>query len=62
MKVHTDYLWFTTEKRHQFVNITDDVAAIARASRALSINLSKRIYLPPFGIPPHMGPFELNIN
>ena len=28
MKVLTDYLWFTTKKRQEFVRITDDVAGI----------------------------------
>jgi secondary thiamine-phosphate synthase enzyme len=32
MKVHTDYLWFTTEKRQEFIRITDDVAAIVKKS------------------------------
>ena len=32
MKVHTDYLWFNTAKRQEFVRITDDVAAIVAAS------------------------------
>ncbi len=32
MIVHTDYLVFTTKKRQEFVRITDDVAAIAKAS------------------------------
>ena len=32
MKVHTDYLWFTTEGRQQILRIADDVAGIVNAS------------------------------
>jgi len=32
MKVHTDYLWFNTKKRQEFVRITDDIAGIVSAS------------------------------
>ena len=32
MIVHTDYLWFNTPKRQEFVRITDEVAGIAKAS------------------------------
>jgi len=32
MKSHTDYLWFTTKKRHEFLNITDKVADIVYKS------------------------------
>ena len=32
MTVHTDYLWFNTRKRQEFVRITDEVAAIVKAS------------------------------
>lgn len=32
MKVHTDYLWFNTKKRQEFVRITDDVASIVNVS------------------------------
>jgi secondary thiamine-phosphate synthase enzyme len=32
MLVHTDYLWFNTKKRQEFIRITDDVAAIVKAS------------------------------
>ncbi|HEY1913036.1 MAG TPA: secondary thiamine-phosphate synthase enzyme YjbQ [Vicinamibacterales bacterium] len=32
MKVHTDYLWFNTERPQEFVRITDEVAAIVKAS------------------------------
>jgi secondary thiamine-phosphate synthase enzyme len=32
MKVHTDYLWFNTKKRQEFVRITDEVASIVGAS------------------------------
>src|SRR6185295_13939609 len=30
--VHTDYLWFNTKKRQEFVRITDEIAAIVKAS------------------------------
>jgi len=30
--VHTDYLWFNTKKRQEFVRITDDVQRIVEAS------------------------------
>lgn len=32
MLVHTDYLWFNTSKRQEFIRITDDVAAIVKKS------------------------------
>lgn len=32
MNVHTEYLWFTTPRRHDYVNITDDVEQIVRRS------------------------------
>ena len=32
MRVHTDYLWFTTKKRQEVVRITDEVARIVAAS------------------------------
>jgi secondary thiamine-phosphate synthase enzyme len=32
MKVHTDYLWFTTKQRREIVRITDEVAAIVKTS------------------------------
>jgi secondary thiamine-phosphate synthase enzyme len=32
MIVHTDYLHFTTKRRQEFIRITDDIAAIVRAS------------------------------
>ena len=32
MKVHTDYLWFDTKKRQEIVRVTDEVAAIVKAS------------------------------
>ena len=32
MIVHTDYLWFNTKKRQEFVRITDEVMAIVKAS------------------------------
>jgi len=34
MIVHTDYLWFDTRKRQEFIRITDDVAAILKTSGA----------------------------
>lgn len=32
MKVHTEYLWFHTKARQEFVRITDQVAAIVQKS------------------------------
>ncbi len=32
MTFHTDYLWFNTKKRQEFIRITDEVAAIVRKS------------------------------
>jgi secondary thiamine-phosphate synthase enzyme len=32
MKVHTDYLWFNTRKRQEFVRITDEIAEIVKTS------------------------------
>jgi thiamine phosphate synthase YjbQ (UPF0047 family) len=32
MVVHTDYLWFNTKTRQEFVRITDEVAAIVKTS------------------------------
>ena len=32
MAVHTDYLWFNTKQRQEFVRITDEVAKIVAAS------------------------------
>ena len=32
MPVFTDYLWFNTKKKQEFIRITDDVAAIVKAS------------------------------
>ena len=32
MRVTTQYLFFTTSKRQEFIRITDDVAEIVRAS------------------------------
>jgi secondary thiamine-phosphate synthase enzyme len=32
MKTHTDYLWFETKKRQEFIRITDQVAAIVLES------------------------------
>ena len=29
---HTDYLWFNTKKRQEFIRITDEVAAIVKKS------------------------------
>ena len=34
MNVFTDYLWFETKKRQEFVRITDEVAAIVKKSGA----------------------------
>jgi secondary thiamine-phosphate synthase enzyme len=32
MSTFTDYLWFETKKRQEFIRITDDVAAIVKTS------------------------------
>ncbi len=32
MKIHTDYLWFVTQKRQEFVRITDRIAEIVAKS------------------------------
>src|SRR3989339_202591 len=32
MKTHTDYLWFNTEKRQEFIRITDKVAQVVEES------------------------------
>ena len=32
MKVHTDYLWFETKQRQEFVRITDEIASIVSTS------------------------------
>ena len=32
MTVHTDYLWFNTKSRQEFVRITDHVAAVVKKS------------------------------
>ena len=32
MKTTTEYLWFTTKTRQEFIRITDDVAAVVRKS------------------------------
>jgi len=32
MLVHTDYLWFNTRLRQEFIRITDEVAAIVKTS------------------------------
>ena len=32
MTVHTDYLWFNTKSRQEFVRITDEVAAVVKQS------------------------------
>jgi secondary thiamine-phosphate synthase enzyme len=32
MKTFTDYLWFKTKQRQEFIRITDDVAAIVKKS------------------------------
>jgi secondary thiamine-phosphate synthase enzyme len=31
-KVHTDYLWFNTKERQEFIRITDDIARVVSAS------------------------------
>lgn len=33
MKCYTDYLWFNTKRRHEFINITDEVARIVGESK-----------------------------
>jgi thiamine phosphate synthase YjbQ (UPF0047 family) len=33
MLVHTDYLWFNTRQRQEFIRITDEISAIVQASR-----------------------------
>ena len=32
MTFHTEYLWFNTKKRQEFIRVTDEVAAIVKAS------------------------------
>ena len=32
MIAYTDYLWFNTKKKQEFIRITDDVAAVVKAS------------------------------
>src|SRR5262245_65916059 len=32
MTVHTDYLWFNTKSRQEFVRITDEVSAVVKKS------------------------------
>ena len=32
VSIHTDYLWFHTKKRQEFIRITDEVARIVTAS------------------------------
>jgi secondary thiamine-phosphate synthase enzyme len=32
MHVHTDYLWFNTKQRQEFIRITDEVSAIVKQS------------------------------
>lgn len=32
MQFYTEYLWFNTKKKHEYINITDDVDAILRKS------------------------------
>ena len=34
MKTTTEYLWFNTKKRQEFIRITDEVAAVVRSSGA----------------------------
>jgi secondary thiamine-phosphate synthase enzyme len=33
MLVHTDYLWFNTRQRQEFIRITEEIAAIVQTSR-----------------------------
>lgn len=33
MKAHTEYLWFNTKKRREYINITGDVEQILKRSR-----------------------------
>ena len=33
MKILTDYLWFETAKRQEFIRITDEVSAIVQRSQ-----------------------------
>ena len=35
MQVHTDYLWFNTRERQEFIRITDDVSRIVSASAVI---------------------------
>jgi secondary thiamine-phosphate synthase enzyme len=35
MRIHTDYLWFNTRKRQEFVRITDEIAAIVTKSEVM---------------------------
>ena len=35
MIVHTDYLWFNTTQRQEFIRITDEIATIVRTSRVM---------------------------
>lgn len=32
MKTHTEYLWFNTKKRREYINITDEIEAIVTKS------------------------------
>ena len=32
MKTSTDYLWFNTKKRQEFIRITDEVASVVKKS------------------------------
>ncbi len=32
MKTHTEYLWFCTKKRHEFINISDEVDRVVQRS------------------------------
>ena len=38
MNVFTDYLWFNTKKKQEFVRITDEVADIVKASGVMRTN------------------------
>ena len=43
MRVHTDYLWFSTKQRREFVRITDDVARIVKES---GVKEGMRVFVP----------------
>jgi len=52
MTVHTDYLWFNTNRRQEVVRITDKIAAIVHTSEVLegvvlvsAIHITASIYV-----------------